>query len=124
MMIYSQKTADCRLAFGGRGAPYHNGSAIRSEFCTNATVCAIPKHTLLECFPMLEGNKFTHHWGGPLGAARDRHSSVTFDSATGIATAGGYVSAACMRGKIAVGSCRVKRAAVYQRRRPDPTLGL
>ena len=123
MINYSQKTADCRFAFGGRGAPYHIGSAIRSEFCTNSTVCGIPKHTPLELFPMLEGSKFTHHWGGPLGSALDRHSSVTFDSATGIATAGGYVSAAGMRGKIAVGSCRAKRAAVYQRRWPERTLG-
>src|SRR5215472_3460093 len=32
MIIYGQRTADGRLAFGGRGAPYHLGSAIRPEF--------------------------------------------------------------------------------------------
>ena len=29
LIIYGQRTADDRLAFGGRGAPYHFGSAVR-----------------------------------------------------------------------------------------------
>ena len=29
LIIYGQRTADGRLAFGGRGAPYHLGSAVR-----------------------------------------------------------------------------------------------
>ena len=29
LIIYGQRTADGRLAFGGRGAPYHFGSAVR-----------------------------------------------------------------------------------------------
>ena len=32
LIIYGQRTADDRLAFGGRGAPYHFGSRIRPEF--------------------------------------------------------------------------------------------
>ena len=91
MIIYGQRTADGRLAFGGRGAPYHFGSAIRPQFDRNKKVREMLQHTLLELFPVLHGTAFTHHWGGPLGAARDWHSSVTFDRATGIATAGGYV---------------------------------
>ena len=31
LIIYGQRTADGRLAFGGRGAPYHFGSRIRPE---------------------------------------------------------------------------------------------
>lgn len=91
LIIYGQRTADGRLAFGGRGAPYHFGSAIRPHFDRNIKVREMLEHTLLELFPILQGTAFTHHWGGPLGAARDWHSSVTFDRATGIATAGGYV---------------------------------
>lgn len=30
LIVYGQRTADGRLAFGGRGAPYHFGSAIKS----------------------------------------------------------------------------------------------
>ena len=32
LIIYGQRTVDDRLAFGGRGAPYHFGSTIRPEF--------------------------------------------------------------------------------------------
>ena len=32
LIIYGQRTADGRLAFGGRGAPYHFGSRIRPEY--------------------------------------------------------------------------------------------
>jgi glycine/D-amino acid oxidase-like deaminating enzyme len=32
LIIYGQRTDDGRLAFGGRGAPYHLGSAIRPSF--------------------------------------------------------------------------------------------
>ena len=32
LIIYGQRTADDRIAFGGRGAPYHFGSAIKPEF--------------------------------------------------------------------------------------------
>ena len=46
--------------------------------------------TLLEMFPVLEGVRFTHAWGGPLGIARDWHASVGLD-ADGLAWAGGYV---------------------------------
>lgn len=34
LRIYGQRTADGRLAFGGRGAPYHFGSRIRPEYAT------------------------------------------------------------------------------------------
>ncbi len=33
----------------------------------------------------------THRWGGPLGVPRDWHAAATFDPATRIAWAGGYV---------------------------------
>ncbi len=32
LTIYGQRTADGRLAFGGRGAPYHLGSRVRPEY--------------------------------------------------------------------------------------------
>ena len=91
MIIYGQRTADGRLAFGGRGAPYHYGSSIRSRYDTEPTVHALLRRTLTELFPELEGRRFTHAWGGPLGIPRDWHSSVGLDRATGVAWAGGYV---------------------------------
>ena len=32
LRVYAQMTADGRLIFGGRGAPYHYGSTISPEF--------------------------------------------------------------------------------------------
>ena len=32
LIVYGQRTADDRLVFGGRGAPYHLGSRIKPEF--------------------------------------------------------------------------------------------
>ncbi len=91
MIIYGQRTADDRIAFGGRGAPYHFGSAISSSFDREPAVHALLRQTLAELFPEVAGAHFTHAWGGPLGIPRDWHSSVGLDRATGLAWAGGYV---------------------------------
>jgi glycine/D-amino acid oxidase-like deaminating enzyme len=91
MIIYGQRTADGRFAFGGRGAPYHFGSAVRPAFDNVPAVHQLLRQTLLELFPALAGARFTHAWGGPLGIPRDWHSSVGFNRARGIAWAGGYV---------------------------------
>ena len=91
LVIYGQRTADDRLAFGGRGAPYHLGSAIRPEFDRDRRVHDGLVATLAELFPALEGVEVTHRWGGPLGLARDWHPSVGLDRSSGFAWAGGYV---------------------------------
>jgi glycine/D-amino acid oxidase-like deaminating enzyme len=79
------------MAFGGRGAPYHLGSAIRPEFDRDPRVHEALRRTLVELFPALADARITHGWGGPLGIARDWFSSVGIDRATGVAWAGGYV---------------------------------
>jgi glycine/D-amino acid oxidase-like deaminating enzyme len=91
MIIYGQRTADDRIAFGGRGAPYHYGSAVRPAFDSDRSVHALLRETLVELFPDLASVRFSHAWGGPLGIPRDWHSSVGYDRATGLAWAGGYV---------------------------------
>ncbi len=91
MIIYGQRTADGRLAFGGRGAPYHLGSAIRPQFDRVPQVFDALRHTLTDLFPVLADAKMTHTWGGPLGVPRDWCASVGLDPATGLGWAGGYV---------------------------------
>jgi len=91
MIIYGQRTADGRMAFGGRGAPYHFGSSVRSSYDAEPAVHALLRRTLTELFPDLEGARFSHAWGGPLGIPRDWHSSVGLDRDSGLAWAGGYV---------------------------------
>jgi glycine/D-amino acid oxidase-like deaminating enzyme len=91
VIIYGQRTADGRLAFGGRGAPYHFGSRVRSSFDRDPRVFAKLQRVLVELFPVLEGVRVTHSWGGPLGIPRDWCASVGLDRDTGLAWGGGYV---------------------------------
>jgi glycine/D-amino acid oxidase-like deaminating enzyme len=91
LVIYGQRTPDGRIAFGGRGAPYHYGSRIKPEFDTDRRIHTHVRDTLVELFPALSGVRITHRWGGPLGIARDWHPSVGFDRASGLGWAGGYV---------------------------------
>jgi glycine/D-amino acid oxidase-like deaminating enzyme len=91
LVIYGQRTEDGRMAFGGRGAPYHFNSDIRPEYERDGGVHAALRTTLVELFPALAGAAVTHTWGGPLGIARDWFSSVGLDPTTRLAWAGGYV---------------------------------
>jgi glycine/D-amino acid oxidase-like deaminating enzyme len=90
MVIYGQRTADDRIAFGGR-ARYHFGSRVSPAFDTNARIRDRLHAILRELFPMLGDAAITHHWGGAVAVPRDWHPSVGFDRASGIAWAGGYV---------------------------------
>jgi glycine/D-amino acid oxidase-like deaminating enzyme len=91
LIIYGQRTADGRLVFGGRGAPYHFGSAIEPGFDREPKVFDMLRSTLLQMLPVLAGARFTHAWGGALGIPRDWVASVGLDPGTGIGWAGGYV---------------------------------
>jgi glycine/D-amino acid oxidase-like deaminating enzyme len=91
LIIYGQRTADDRLVFGGRGAPYHFGSSIRPEHDRSPAVHDALRRAVVDLFPVLRGVAIPHSWGGVLGIPRDWAASVTFAAATGLATAGGYV---------------------------------
>ena len=87
---YLTRTADGRILFGSRGAPYRLGSKITDEQDRHAATHARVQQLVLEWFPMLQGVKFTHAWGGPVGMPRDWMPMTHFDPATKIATARGY----------------------------------
>ncbi|MDX6286867.1 MAG: hypothetical protein QOG53_2352 [Frankiales bacterium] len=91
LIIYGQRTADDRIVFGGRGAPYHFRSRIEPGFDRDDGVFAALRSALTELFPVLARVQITHSWGGPLGVPRDFHPSVGYHDATGMAWAGGYV---------------------------------
>ena len=91
LIVYGQRTADDRLVFGGRGAPYHAGSRVRPEYDHDERVFMKLYAALVDLLPVLAGTRVTHAWGGPLGIPRDWCASVGLDRSTGLAWAGGYV---------------------------------
>jgi glycine/D-amino acid oxidase-like deaminating enzyme len=89
--VYLQRTADGRIAIGGRGVPYRFGSRNDGEGDTARSTVASLRAKLVELFPALAGVRLDHAWSGVLGVPRDWCMSVAADPASGLAWAGGYV---------------------------------
>jgi glycine/D-amino acid oxidase-like deaminating enzyme len=89
--VYAQRTADGRIAIGGRGAPYRFGSRTDGRGETAPATVAGLAGKLAEMFPAAAGAELAHAWSGVLGVSRDWSVSVAADPATGMAWAGGYV---------------------------------
>jgi glycine/D-amino acid oxidase-like deaminating enzyme len=87
---YLSRTVDGRILLGGRGAPYHYGSQVTPAFDRHPATHALLERHLSAWFPVLEGVRVTHRWGGPLAMPRDWLPSFRFDPATGIGAAYGY----------------------------------
>jgi glycine/D-amino acid oxidase-like deaminating enzyme len=87
LIVYGQRTADDRLAFGGRGAPYHFGSRVSGDYDRVPAVFAALRRTLTEMFGIEP--PIAHEWGGPLGIPRDWMPSVGLID--GVGWGGGYV---------------------------------
>jgi len=100
LIIYGQRTSDDRIAFGGRGAPYHFGSSVEARFDTNHKVFDKLEATLRELFPMMSGS-ITHAWGGPLAMPRDHSPYVRVDFESGMASAGGYTGDGVVLSRVA-----------------------
>lgn len=87
---YLTRTADGRILFGSRGAPYRFASLISDDQELHSQTHLHIEELVAEWFPMLRGIRFTHHWGGSVGMPRDWMPMVAFDPETRIATARGY----------------------------------
>jgi glycine/D-amino acid oxidase-like deaminating enzyme len=88
---YLQRTADGRIAIGGRGVPYRYGSRTDGRGDTAARTVESLRAKLAAMFPATAGVELAHAWSGVLGVPRDWCPSVAADPATGLARAGGYV---------------------------------
>ncbi|TAM68931.1 MAG: FAD-dependent oxidoreductase [Microbacteriaceae bacterium] len=88
---YLQRTADGRIAIGGRGVPYNFGSSFDRDGRTAQKAVGQLALRLRELFPGLADTRLQHTWSGVLGVPRDWTAGVTYDSATGVVFAGGYV---------------------------------
>lgn len=90
--IYAQRTANGRIAIGGRGVPYRFGSRTDERGETAAATVAALTSQLTRLFPVLGPDvAIDHAWSGVLGVPRDWCAGVAFDPATGLGHAGGYV---------------------------------
>ncbi|MBC7723395.1 MAG: FAD-dependent oxidoreductase [Burkholderiaceae bacterium] len=89
--MYAQRTADGRIAIGGRGVPYRFGSRTDSDGATQAATVAQLREVLHRFFPSTADVAIEHVWSGVLGVPRDWAATVGLDRAAGLAWAGGYV---------------------------------
>jgi len=88
---YLQRTADGRIAIGGRGTPYRwRGANTRMQRPDDRTIAAL-RARLDALFPAVRDVPTAAAWTGVLGVARDWTPAVRADPASGLAFAGGYV---------------------------------
>jgi glycine/D-amino acid oxidase-like deaminating enzyme len=89
--FYAQRTADDRIAIGGRASPYRYGSGIdRDGEVSDATIGYLTG-VLNGLFPQTRGAGIAHGWCGVLAVPRDWTAGVSLDPLTGLGWAGGYV---------------------------------
>jgi glycine/D-amino acid oxidase-like deaminating enzyme len=87
---YSQRTADGRIAIGGRGVPYRFGSRTDREGPVPARTIQELRERLGRLFPELGDIGVDRAWHGVLGVSRDWCPTVAYDVRTGVGYAGGY----------------------------------
>ncbi|MBR8741906.1 FAD-binding oxidoreductase [Nocardiopsis sp. MG754419] len=88
--VYSQRTADGRIAVGGRGAPRRPGSSPSDEGATEPQAIVELWRALTRMFPDVVDVPVEHAWSGVLGVPRDWSPTVHLDTESGLAWAGGY----------------------------------
>ncbi len=88
--MYAQRTADGRIALGGRGVPYRFGSATDHFGETSPETAAALAQIVRRMFPAAGSARIEHAWCGVLGVPRDWCATVTYDAAAGVGWAGGY----------------------------------
>ena len=101
--MYAQRTADDRIAIGGRGIPYRFASGVDHRGVTQPAAVSTLAHVLRDLFPAVTHYRIDHAWCGVLGVPRDWCATVAADPASGLGWAGGYtghgVAAANLAGR-------------------------
>ncbi|MEU2119169.1 FAD-binding oxidoreductase [Streptomyces sp. NPDC016459] len=104
--VYAQRTADGRIALGGRGVPYRFGSKTDNDGRTQPQTIEALRDILVRLFPQLAGVRIDHAWSGVLGVPRDWCATVTLDRSTGLGWAGGYVGSGVATANLAARTLR------------------
>ncbi|MFF7181836.1 FAD-dependent oxidoreductase [Streptomyces sp. NPDC008121] len=104
--MYAQRTADGRIALGGRGVPYRYGSRTDNDGRTQPQTVEALRDILVRFIPTLAGIGIDHAWSGVLGVPRDWCATVTLDRTTGLGWAGGYVGSGVATSNLAARTLR------------------
>jgi glycine/D-amino acid oxidase-like deaminating enzyme len=89
LFFYAQRTADDRIAIGGRGSPYRLSQPYAEFGERDEPVWQRLEQTIVEHFPAASGARITHKWGGILAVPRDWSMSIRSDERTGHIRVGG-----------------------------------
>lgn len=89
--FYAQRTADDRIAIGGRAVPYRYASRIDRDGAVGQATIDYLTAVLNTVLPQTRGVPIAHGWCGVLAVPRDWTAGVGLDRATGLGEAGGYV---------------------------------
>ena len=88
---YCQRTRQGRIAVGARGVPYRFGSRVDANGTPDPETIRRLTAILHRHFPAARSARIDHAWCGVLAVPRDWCATVSFDPATGLGSAGGYV---------------------------------
>jgi glycine/D-amino acid oxidase-like deaminating enzyme len=66
---YYRLTSDNRILWGGYDAIYHYGSRVSTAYRLRSKTHLMLARHFFETFPMLEGIRFSHAWGGTIDAS-------------------------------------------------------
>ena len=88
--MYAQRTADGRIALGGRGVPYRFGSGVDHDGAIPLVHHRAARPDPAPDVPGRGRAGIEHAWCGVLGVPRDWCATVTLDPQTGLGWAGGY----------------------------------
>ena len=96
---YYRRSEDDRILWGGYDATYHFGNGVADRHDQSAKTHGMLARQFFETFPQLEGLRFTHRWGGPIG------TTTRFTAAWGTSKRGRLVWVAGYTG-LGVGASR------------------
>jgi len=89
--FYAQRTADDRIALGGRAVPYRYASRIDNDGAVGQDTIDYLTRVLHTVLPQTRAVPIAHGWCGVLAVPRDWTAGVSFDPGSGLGEAGGYV---------------------------------
>lgn len=101
--VYLQRTADDRIAIGGRGHPYRFASRVEPDGRLDEATVRELRARLVSLFPAVRDARIVRGWCGVLGVTRDWSPRISADRVTGLCATGGYagdgVAAASLAGR-------------------------